>query len=170
MMRTVDEGPMKPRARFRWLHAIVVGLCAIGAGGSTPAAAQSTGDSTAGLRWRVEFPASIDAERFVARANPWAPIVAPRLASEAFARSGQDAHRARMNVAQQPVATRRRGVGRMILGGVVGGVGGFFAGGYLGAAIEGDDCGCDDPGLKGALIGAPIGAAAGAILGARFLF
>ncbi len=36
--------------------------------------------------------------------------------------------------------------------------------------IDGDCGGCDDPGLKGALIGAPIGAAAGGILGAMFLF
>jgi len=39
------------------------------------------------------------------------------------------------------------------------GFGGFFAGGYLGAAIEGDRCNCDDPGLTGFLIGAPLGAA-----------
>jgi hypothetical protein len=47
---------------------------------------------------------------------------------------------------------------------------GSSPGGYLGAAIEGDRCHCDDPGLKGALIGAPIGAVAGGILGARYLF
>jgi hypothetical protein len=41
---------------------------------------------------------------------------------------------------------------------------------FLGAAIEGDRCDCDDPGLVGALIGAPIGGAAGGILGYRFLF
>ncbi len=65
-------------------------------------------------------------------------------------------------------ATRReRSVGRKILGGVLGGTAGFFAGGYLGAAIEGDRCNCDDPGLQGALLGAPIGAAIGAILGVR---
>ena len=46
----------------------------------------------------------------------------------------------------------------------------LFAGGYLGAAIEGDRCHCDDPGLKGAVIGAPIGAATGGILGWRYLF
>ena len=44
------------------------------------------------------------------------------------------------------------------------GFGGFFAGGYLGAAIEGDRCNCDDPGLVGALIGAPVGAASAAIV------
>jgi hypothetical protein len=52
----------------------------------------------------------------------------------------------------------------------VGATAGFFAGGYLGAAIDGDCGGCDDPGLKGALIGAPIGAVAGGILGGKFLF
>jgi hypothetical protein len=52
----------------------------------------------------------------------------------------------------------------------VGATAGFFAGGYLGAAIEGDRCHCDDPGLMGALIGAPIGATAGGVLGWRYLF
>ncbi len=64
----------------------------------------------------------------------------------------------------------RRGVGKRILGGIVGGTGGFFAGGYIGAAIDGDCGGCDDPGLKGALIGMPIGAAIGAWAGQRWLF
>lgn len=52
-----------------------------------------------------------------------------------------------------------------VLFGVLGGVGGFYAGAFLGAAIEGDSCRCDDPGLKGALIGAPIGALVGASVG-----
>jgi len=47
-------------------------------------------------------------------------------------------------------------------------LGGFFAGGYIGAKSEGDCGGCDDPGLKGAVIGAPIGAVVGGILGAKF--
>ena len=64
------------------------------------------------------------------------------------------------------IQTRHRSVGRKILGGALGAVGGLFAGGYLGAKIEGNDCGCDDPGLKGALIGAPIGMITGAIIGA----
>jgi len=63
-----------------------------------------------------------------------------------------------------------RGPVRKVFGALVGAAGGFFAGGYLGAAIEGDRCNCDDPGLKGALIGAPIGAVAGGILGSRYLF
>jgi hypothetical protein len=61
-------------------------------------------------------------------------------------------------------------VRRKVFGAIAGGVGGFFAGGFLGAAIEGDRCHCDDPGLMGALIGAPVGAAAGSILGYKFLF
>jgi hypothetical protein len=69
---------------------------------------------------------------------------------------------------QTQTSTRRSSVGRKILGGALLGVGGFFAGGYIGAKIDGDCGGCDDPGFKGALIGAPIGAAVGAILGAKF--
>ena len=73
--------------------------------------------------------------------------------------------------ASQAVARpRTRSLTRTILGAVVGATAGFFAGGYTGAWIEGDGCGCDDPGLKGALIGAPIGAVAGGILGGYFLF
>jgi hypothetical protein len=64
-------------------------------------------------------------------------------------------------------ATTRRaemGTGWSVLWTAVAGTGGFFAGGALGASID-DDCnGCDDPGLKGALIGAPIGAATAAIV------
>jgi hypothetical protein len=60
---------------------------------------------------------------------------------------------------------RRRSVGRKILGGVLGGAGGFVGGAYLGAAIEGDSCDCDDPGLHGAIVGAPIGLVLGAIAG-----
>ena len=64
---------------------------------------------------------------------------------------------------------RQRSTGSKVLGGVIGAVGGFFGGGFLGAAIEGDRCDCDDPGLAGFLIGAPTGAAVGAILGVKFL-
>ena len=46
---------------------------------------------------------------------------------------------------------------------IAAGFGGFYAGGVIGARIEGGCNGCDDPGLKGALIGAPIGAATAAI-------
>ena len=57
----------------------------------------------------------------------------------------------------------KMGTGERIGWTALAGLGGFFAGGYIGAAIEGDSCQCDDPGLKGALTGMPIGAAAAAI-------
>jgi hypothetical protein len=60
---------------------------------------------------------------------------------------------------------RKRSLGRKILGGVLGGAGGFVGGLYLGAAIEGTSCNCDDPGLRGAIVGAPIGLVLGAIGG-----
>jgi hypothetical protein len=66
----------------------------------------------------------------------------------------------------QVSSIRKSSVGRKILGAAIGATAGFFAGGYLGAAIDGDCGGCDDPGLKGALIGAPVGAVTGGILGA----
>jgi len=75
-----------------------------------------------------------------------------------------------VNSQQPPQAGRARSIRRKILGGIVGGVGGFFGGMFLGAAIEGDRCDCDDPGLAGALIGAPVGAVAGGILGYKYLF
>ena len=49
--------------------------------------------------------------------------------------------------------------------GIIGGVLGMWAGAAFGAALEGDSCRCDSPGLKGALFGAPVGAAIGAVLG-----
>lgn len=63
---------------------------------------------------------------------------------------------------------RERSTTRKVVGAALAGTAGFFAGGYLGAVIDGDCGGCDDPGLKGALIGAPIGAAVGVVLGALF--
>jgi hypothetical protein len=70
--------------------------------------------------------------------------------------------------APRVAAERRRSPGRIVLGASLGAVGGFFAGGYLGAKIDGDCGGCDDPGFKGFLIGAPIGAIVGGILGGKF--
>jgi hypothetical protein len=67
----------------------------------------------------------------------------------------------------QAPAKRKRSIGRQIAGGVLGTAAGLFAGAYLGAAIDGE-CGCDDPGLRGAILGAPIGAIVGGILGAKF--
>lgn len=55
-----------------------------------------------------------------------------------------------------PRGTRSRSIGRKVIAGVLGGVGGFFVGGMVGAAIEGNSCACDDPGLTGVVIGAPI--------------
>jgi hypothetical protein len=72
---------------------------------------------------------------------------------------------ARSSALQQPRSKKRA-----FAGGVVGAVAGFFGGAFLGAAIEGDRCNCDDPGFKGFWIGAPVGTAAGAILGSLFLF
>jgi len=51
-----------------------------------------------------------------------------------------------------------------IEGGVIGAVAGFFGGTFVGYTID-RHCGCDDAGLKGAVIGASIGTVAGAILG-----
>jgi hypothetical protein len=82
--------------------------------------------------------------------------------------SGLSSERTWTRATQTPAQPRDRSAGRKVLGGILGGVGGFFGGGYLGAAIEGDSCHCDDPGLMGALIGAPVGAAVGAILGVAF--
>jgi len=75
-----------------------------------------------------------------------------------------------MNRQQVPQPIRERSTRRKIFGGIVGGVGGFFGAMFLGAAIEGDRCNCDDPGLVGALIGAPVGGVVGSILGYKFLF
>jgi len=71
---------------------------------------------------------------------------------------------------QSQTAPRNRSIKRKVLGSIVGATAGFFAGGYLGAWIDGDCGGCDDPGLKGALIGAPVGAVAGGIVGYKFIF
>ena len=79
---------------------------------------------------------------------------------------GRIAAKAAKSPALQVSSGRKSSVGRKILGAAIGATAGFFAGGYLGAAIDGDCGGCDDPGLKGALIGAPVGAVAGGILGA----
>jgi hypothetical protein len=75
-----------------------------------------------------------------------------------------------VNSQQPPEVARERSMRRKVLGGIVGAVGGLFGGMFLGAAIEGDRCDCDDPGLMGALIGAPVGGVAGGLLGYKFLF
>ena len=58
----------------------------------------------------------------------------------------------------------RRSLGLKIAAGTLGGFGGLLAGAAIGAQFT-KNCGCDDPGLQGAIIGAPIGAIAGAIAG-----
>ena len=64
-------------------------------------------------------------------------------------------------------AGRRRSTANKALSVVIVATAGFFLGGYLGAAIEGNRCACDDPGMVGAMIGAPIGAAAGAVVAVK---
>ena len=98
----------------------------------------------------------------LAAAEPGA--IALSLERHAAAAASQPA-RPQANAARQPQARKTTSAWTKVAAGVLGGLGGFFAGGYIGAAIDGDCGGCDDPGLKGALIGAPIGAAVGATLG-----
>ena len=62
----------------------------------------------------------------------------------------------------------RRSTNNKTLNVVIAATAGLFLGGYLGAAIEGNRCQCDDPGMVGAMIGAPIGAAAGAVVAVKF--
>lgn len=111
-------------------------------------------------------PASAWAEKRFDRAEgPIARAVRAHAAKAVFAPPRPAAARR-----QQARLSRSRGPGRIVAGAAVGATAGFFAGGYLGAAIDGDCGGCDDPGLKGALIGAPIGAVAGGIIGGKWLF
>lgn len=65
-----------------------------------------------------------------------------------------------------PAASHRGSRARRVTGAVIGAIGGFWIGAELGAALEGDSCMCDDPGMAGFLFGSSVGAAAGAVLGA----
>jgi hypothetical protein len=103
-----------------------------------------------------------------------APRQAPRLDAAAVERAVKavrvvGSNKARLTAKETREAPRmrapERSKGMRALFAAIGGAGGFFGGLFLGAAIEGDSCNCDDPGLVGALIGAPIGAAVGAITG-----
>jgi hypothetical protein len=84
-------------------------------------------------------------------------------ASVAAVRFDASAHAYNSAAPTARVPRREMSTGKRILWTSVAGLGGFFAGGFLGAAIEGDSCNCDDPGFKGFLIGVPIGTAAAAI-------
>jgi len=61
-------------------------------------------------------------------------------------------------------ASRRNGTAQKVTAGVAMGVLGLIGGAYIGSRF-GRYCGCDDPGLTGAIVGAPIGAMIGAIAG-----
>jgi len=104
----------------------------------------------------------------VAPATAWAEGPIARAARAYLTANGP--RLTRLPAQRTQTSGRRRGPGRIVAGAAVGAAAGFFAGGYLGAWIDGDCGGCDDPGLKGALIGAPIGAVAGGIVGGKFLF
>lgn len=69
-------------------------------------------------------------------------------------------------ISTPPAAPNRGSRARRVTGAVLGAIGGFWIGAELGAALEGDSCNCDDPGMMGTVIGAPVGAAVGAVLGA----
>jgi hypothetical protein len=117
------------------------------------------------LLWTGFLPTRAEAQAFTSSRLQLPKPIPWTLESAAVTRAAP-AQRAQNTGSTRP----RRGVARTVFGAIAGGAAGFFAGGYLGAAIEGDRCNCDDPGLKGALIGAPIGAGVGAVLGARYLF
>jgi hypothetical protein len=113
----------------------------------------------------------------IAQADPVQPLAATpirdsvaRLAlppsSVAVARQVAQAEPAAMKSRVQSAPSRDGGIlARKIVFASILGFAGFIGGGKIGAQIDGDCGGCDDPGLKGALIGAPIGATMGAIVG-----
>ncbi len=149
---------MSSRLSLRTALLAVYVLLVLGGAGS--ATAQTQPDRQAAVS-RSSLLERIDAPR------PLASLLTSSLATRAYEPS------LLTRTPQAPViekgGRRERSIGRKILGASIGALGGFFGGGYLGAAIEGDRCHCDDPGLKGAVIGAPIGAAVGGILGFNFL-
>ena len=111
----------------------------------------------------------IIAER-VAAAAAWNGVLSARFEETDWSNNAALKGSALGSAAPKSPRMPQRSVRRKVLGAIVGGVGGFFGGGFLGAAIEGDRCNCDDPGLLGFLIGAPVGAGVGSILGYKFLF
>lgn len=73
---------------------------------------------------------------------------------------------ARSQRLRPPVTGNRSSRARRVAGAVIGVIGGFWLGAEIGAALEGDSCNCDDPGMMGFIVGAPVGAAIGGVLGA----
>ena len=99
----------------------------------------------------------------------WAQTSTPAVDSRTFRRSIAavtfDTTSTEKASASRPLVRQsgKMGTGQRVAWTALAGLGGFFAGAYIGAAIEGDRCNCDDPGFQGALIGMPIGTAAAAI-------
>jgi hypothetical protein len=86
-------------------------------------------------------------------------------------KSMERAAAAQFDPAHQPLFASRAQVGpppssgaRKAQAGLLGAFVGLVAGGYVGGKLD-QNCGCNDPGINGALIGAPIGALLGAIAG-----
>ena len=99
-----------------------------------------------------------------AQSNPAQPIdLSAFRASVAAVRFDSPTEARSSSSSMARVPRREMSMGKRVLWTSVAGLGGFFAGGYIGAAIDGDCGGCDDPGFKGFLIGLPIGTAAAAI-------
>jgi len=100
--------------------------------------------------------------------HPPAPLnISSRVIQQGIAQAQQGVLLAPRQFASPRQRVGSASTGRRVVWTVVGAAAGFFAGGYLGSAIENAvaPCGCDDPGLKGALIGIPIGAVAGGVTG-----
>ena len=99
--------------------------------------------------------------------NPAPLVISPEVIQRAIATAQQDMPTPPAQFAARQLRTSSASTGRRVLWTSIGAVGGFFAGGYIGSWTENAvaPCGCDDPGLKGALIGLPIGAIAGGVAG-----
>lgn len=65
------------------------------------------------------------------------------------------------------VRRARTSTGKKVAGAIVGGAAGLLIGPVVGAAIDGDCGGCDDPGLLGAIVGLFAGPPSGAYAGYR---
>ncbi len=178
----MTRSPLTPCKHIR-LAALVVALVAAGSLSATwahaqtgvpPAAAQSAAVTLPiqGISWQL--PGGQVASR---DGGQWRQVTGSMLTSGTNIRGSLRTFRygdvvpsreKRVPAARSSSLGRERSTGRKVLGGVIGAAGGFFAGGFIGAAIEGKSCHCDDPGLQGFLVGAPIGALGGAVLGVKF--